>query len=170
MRRRQSSFVCSSGTLQDNIRWPKSRRRPVPWARLFASATIRCREAQSTRFCGTNFTQAPSIGTVKLIRRVHAPIVTKDLWERAQAVLHGRHADRHRKMKHEFAFSGIVSRRHCGCSLVGEIKKGRYIYYYCTGYKRKCPAPYTREDVPGGKFADLLQGLVLDDEIVACRI
>jgi site-specific DNA recombinase len=59
---------------------------------------------------------------------IHAPIVTKDLWERVQAVLDGRHANRHRKMRHEFAFSGLVSCGHCGCSLVGEIKKGQYIY------------------------------------------
>jgi site-specific DNA recombinase len=97
---------------------------------------------------------------------VHAPIVTKELWERVQAVLDGRHAKRHRKMKHEFAFSGLVSCGHCGCSLVGEIKKGQYIYYHCTGYKGKCPEPYTREEVLGEKFTDLLKGLVLDDEIM----
>ncbi|MGC9950217.1 MAG: hypothetical protein ABSF64_27955, partial [Bryobacteraceae bacterium] len=26
---------------------------------------------------------------------------------------------------------------HCGCSLVGEIKKKRYVYYHCTGYRGK---------------------------------
>jgi len=97
---------------------------------------------------------------------VHTPLVTKDLWERVQAVLDGRHANRHRKVKHEFAFSGLVSCGHCGCSLVGEIKKGQYIYYHCTGYKGKCPEPYTREEVLEEKFAELLKGLVLDDEIM----
>jgi hypothetical protein len=29
--------------------------------------------------------------------------------------------------KHEFAFSGLVACGYCGCSLVGEIKKQRYI-------------------------------------------
>jgi len=49
---------------------------------------------------------------------------------------------------------------------VGEIKKGKYIYYPCTGYKGKCPEPYTREEVLEEKFADLLRCLVLDDEIM----
>ncbi len=53
----------------------------------------------------------------------------------------GRHEKRNRKVKHEFAFSGLITCGHCGCSLVGEIKKGRYIYYHCTGYKGKCPEP-----------------------------
>jgi site-specific DNA recombinase len=97
---------------------------------------------------------------------VHTPLVTKDLWERVQAILDGRFANRHRKVKHEFAFSGLVSCGHCGCSLVGEIKKGRYVYYHCTGYKGKCPEPYTREEVLEERFADLLRGLVLDDEIM----
>jgi predicted metal-binding protein len=36
---------------------------------------------------------------------------------------------------------------HCGGAMVGEIKKRRYIYYHCTGFKGKCPGPYTREEV-----------------------
>jgi site-specific DNA recombinase len=96
---------------------------------------------------------------------VHAPLVTTELWQRVQGVLGFRHAKRHRKFKHDFAFSGLISCGHCGCSLVGEIKKGRYIYYHCTGYKGKCPEPYTREEVLAKQFADLLKSLVLDGEI-----
>ena len=102
----------------------------------------------------------------KIYSGVHAPLVTSDLWVRVQTVLDGRRANRHRKMKHDFAFSGLVSCGHCGCSLVGEIKKGKYIYYHCTGYKGKCPEPYTREEVLEEKFADLLRCLVLDNEIM----
>jgi site-specific DNA recombinase len=98
---------------------------------------------------------------------VHAPLVTRELWERVQAALDGRLANRHRKVKHDFAFSGLISCGHCGCSLVGEIKKGRYVYYHCTGYKGKCPEPYTREELLEERFAVLLKGLVLDDEIMA---
>ena len=97
---------------------------------------------------------------------VHAPLVTSELWERVQAALDGRLASRHRKVKHDFAFSGLISCGHCGCSLVGEIKKGRYVYYHCTGYKGKCPEPYTREEVLEEQFADLLKGLVLDEDVV----
>jgi site-specific DNA recombinase len=97
---------------------------------------------------------------------MHAPLVTKDLWERVQEVLDGRHANRHRKMKHNFAFSGLISCGHCGCALVGEIKKGKYVYYHCTGYKGKCPEPYTREEVLEEQFAHLLGSLVLDAEIL----
>ena len=96
----------------------------------------------------------------------HKPIVTPELWDRVQATLDHRFAQRHRKFKHSFAFSGLVTCGHCGCSLVGEIKKGRYIYYHCSGYKGKCPEPYTREEVLEERFADLLKGLVFDEEVI----
>jgi len=40
--------------------------------------------------------------------------------------------------------------------MVGEIKKGRYVYYHCTGYKQKCGEPYVREEVLKAKFSHLL--------------
>jgi site-specific DNA recombinase len=40
--------------------------------------------------------------------------------------------------------------------MVGEIKKGKYTYYHCTGYKQKCPEPYVREEVLEEKFTEAL--------------
>ena len=51
----------------------------------------------------------------------HQPLVTRELWERVQGVLDGRHAKKHRRVKHNFAFSGLIACGHCGCSIVGEI-------------------------------------------------
>ena len=72
-----------------------------------------------------------------------------------------------RTVKHRFAFSGLIACGHCGCSLVGEIKKRRYVYYHCTGYKGKCREPYTREEVLEERFGTLLEGLSFDDEVMA---
>ena len=78
----------------------------------------------------------------RVYKGAHEPIVSRELWERVQEVLEGRHAKRHRRAKHNFAFSGLISCGHCGCAIVGEMKKQRYVYYHCSGYKRKCPEPY----------------------------
>jgi site-specific DNA recombinase len=102
----------------------------------------------------------------KAYRGSHTPLVTRDLWEHVQTILDRRFDKRHRKVKHDFAFSQLISCGYCGCSLVGELKKKRYVYYHCTGYKTKCPDPYTREEVLEERFADLLKGLVFDDEIL----
>jgi site-specific DNA recombinase len=86
-------------------------------------------------------------------RGTYEPIVSRELWSRVQEVLDHRFAKR-------FAFSGLIACGHCGCSLVGEIKKGRYVDYHCTGAKGKCPEPYTRQEVLEERFADILKGLI----------
>jgi site-specific DNA recombinase len=96
----------------------------------------------------------------------HQPLVTRDLWERVQDMMDGRNASKHRRVKHDFAFSGLIACGHCGCSVVGEIKKQKYIYYHCTGYKGKCDEPYVREEVLEEKFGALLGRLVFDDEVL----
>ncbi|MBM4073840.1 MAG: recombinase family protein, partial [Planctomycetes bacterium] len=87
----------------------------------------------------------------KTYRGRHEPLVSRELWQRTQEVLDGRFALRPKKTKHQLAFTGLLTCGHCGCALVGEIKKGRYVYYHCTGYKGKCPEPYTREEVLDGR-------------------
>ena len=47
----------------------------------------------------------------------------------------------------DFAFTSLINCGHCGFALVGEMKKQKYVYYHCTGYKGKCPEPYTSEEV-----------------------
>ena len=96
----------------------------------------------------------------------HQPLVARDLWERVQGTLDSRNASKHRRVKHDFAFSGLIACGHCGCSMVGEIKKQRYIYYHCTGYKGKCDEPYVREEVLEEKFGALLGRLAFDDEVL----
>jgi site-specific DNA recombinase len=71
------------------------------------------------------------------------------------------------RVKDQFAFRGLISCGHCGCALVGEIKKGRYVYYHCTGYKGKCPEPYTRQEVLENKFTELLKGITFSEEVLA---
>ena len=94
----------------------------------------------------------------------YEPIVSRELWEQVQAILDGRGTKKTRKAKEQFAFSGLITCGHCGCAMVGEIKKGRYVYYHCTGFKGKCPEPYTREEVLEEKFTSLLKGISFSDE------
>ena len=98
---------------------------------------------------------------------VHEALVTGAVWERCQEILDGRHDKKHRKVKHDFAFSGLISCGHCGCSLVGEMKKGRHVYYHCTGYRGKCLEPYTREEKLASRFAARLRELVIPSEVIA---
>ena len=102
----------------------------------------------------------------ELYQGSHQTLVSRDLWDRVQDMMDGRNASKHRRVKHNFAFSGLIACGHCGCSIVGEIKKQKYIYYHCTGYKGKCDEPYVREEVLEEKFGALLGSLVFDDEVL----
>ncbi len=110
---------------------------------------------------------------VRLLRRspgfsIERAIASLELWEQVQAVLDGRHLKRPKKRTHEFAFGGgLLTCGHCGCALVGETKKGRYVYFHCTGYRRKCAESYTREDVLEQKFTALLKAISFSAEVLA---
>jgi DNA invertase Pin-like site-specific DNA recombinase len=102
----------------------------------------------------------------KLYRGTYEPIITRELFRRVQEVLQQR-LGRRQKQKHDFAFSGLITCGYCGCSLVGETKKGRYVYYHCTGNKGKCPKPYVREEFLEAEFTKVVKGLTFSDEVLA---
>jgi DNA invertase Pin-like site-specific DNA recombinase len=96
----------------------------------------------------------------------HKPIITRSLWQRVQEVTDDRRRGKTRRVKHDFAFSKLIKCGHCGCAMVGEVKKGKYIYYHCTGYKGKCKEPYTREEKVDVQFRELLESLNFDQEVM----
>jgi site-specific DNA recombinase len=109
----------------------------------------------------------------KLIQGKHEALVPVELWERVQGVLDGRFAKKGKRGRHDFAFSGLIACHACGCAVVGEIKKQRYVYYHCTGYADKCqgnPAScrrkYVREEALEARFTELLGRLRFDDEVL----
>jgi site-specific DNA recombinase len=96
----------------------------------------------------------------------HEPLVTSENWQRVQELLDARAENKTRKVKHDLAFTGLVRCGHCGCMMVGEIKKGQYVYYHCTGNRGNCPEPFTRQEVPSGAFASILKELVIPPAIL----
>lgn len=66
----------------------------------------------------------------------HKPIISKKMFDNAQAVLHGKNDSR--KNKHSYPYRGFMTCAECGCGLTSDKKKGRYVYYYCTNGKGNC--------------------------------
>jgi site-specific DNA recombinase len=109
----------------------------------------------------------------RLIQGRHEALVPVELWERVQGVLDRRFAKKGKRGRHDFAFSGLIACHACGCAVVGEIKKQRYVYYHCTGYANKCqgnPAScrrkHVREEALEAQFTELLGRLRFDDEVL----
>ena len=76
----------------------------------------------------------------------------------------GRRRTRHQK--HEWAFRGLLTCGHCGCALTAEIKKGKYVYYHCTGNKGKCPEKWVREEEIDRQFGQVIAALKMDKEVL----
>jgi DNA invertase Pin-like site-specific DNA recombinase len=102
----------------------------------------------------------------RLYAGIHEPLVTGELWDKVQMILRDRGTKKPKKRKHNFAFSGLVRCGHCDCAVVGELQKGRYVYYHCSGHKGKCPEAYVREEVLEEKFTSILRRLSFDREIL----
>lgn len=71
----------------------------------------------------------------KLYKGNHEPIISRELWDKVQSVLDRKCSYHYRVSKHDLPFSGVIRCGHCGCAVIGEIKKGKYVYYHCTGQR-----------------------------------
>ncbi len=98
---------------------------------------------------------------------VFESIVPRDLWLAAQAALDRRLGKRAKKTGHCFPFSGMLQCASCGFALVGEIKKGKYVYYHCSGARGKCPEPYVRQETLEEAYSAMLRRISIDEGIVA---
>lgn len=61
----------------------------------------------------------------------HEPIISRELYTICQNIIQSR--IKGKASKHDFAFSNLLKCSKCGCYMVGELKKGKYVYYHCTG-------------------------------------
>ena len=95
----------------------------------------------------------------------HVPLVTRKLFEAVQAALRGGGGQR--QGRKEFLFRGLLRCSHCGCMLVGEIKKGKYVYYHCTQARGKCEQPWIREETIDALFGDVFRSIQIDDSTIS---
>ncbi|MFT4053841.1 MAG: recombinase family protein [Novosphingobium sp.] len=93
----------------------------------------------------------------------HETLVSVELWQAVQDILDGRASTNVRADPRIFPFSGLITCGHCDCAIVAEIKKERYVYYHCTGYRGKCPERYVREEVLQDKFLTTIGQLQCSD-------
>jgi hypothetical protein len=100
-------------------------------------------------------------------RGTHDPLISRELFEAVQEVLtlHGKR--RMAQKTHRFAFKGLIRCGHCGCAMVAELKKGKYIYYHCTQNKGKCPGGVSiPESEIDRQFAMSLEAIQMPPEAV----
>lgn len=78
----------------------------------------------------------------------HEPLVSQELFDRAQEVFSLHDRDKVRERKHPHFLRGIVACGSCGSALSSMVAKGRsahYPYFYCLGRftgRTDCKEPY----------------------------
>ena len=88
---------------------------------------------------------------------VHVPLVSRELFDRVQALLHGKAVDR--VVKHSFLFSRLARCASCHYSLIGERKKG-HTYYRCHNRPFKSSPVYPTTSMREEQLEGAVQGLL----------
>ena len=97
-------------------------------------------------------------------RGKHETFISPQLFENVQAVIRGHHKGKYRK--HDIAFRGMLTCAHDGSTVTAELKKGKYVYYRCSGYHGKCDLPRFREEQISEKLSKIFEDIRIPDEVV----
>jgi site-specific DNA recombinase len=95
----------------------------------------------------------------------HAPLVSAELFERVQAVF--RSHNKPKLSPRDFAYRGLLTCAYDNCKVTAEIKKEKYTYYRCTGFRGKCDLPYFREEELGDRLGQILKNIHIPDTVLA---
>src|ERR1700758_375162 len=60
----------------------------------------------------------------------HEPLISLELFQRVQDTFAGRNKPKYRR--HDFAFAGLLTCAHDGCTVTTELQKRKYVYYRCS--------------------------------------
>ena len=82
-------------------------------------------------------------------------LITPELYVQVQAVLNGH--NRPKYSKHAMAFRGMLTCAHDHCTVTAELKKNKYVYYRCSGYRGKCALPRFREEQIAARMGHVLE-------------
>lgn len=84
----------------------------------------------------------------------HEPLIAEEIFYNVQSKFNQSKARTHDV---EFNYTGLLKCGHCGCQMTAELKKGKYVYYHCTGKRGgTCKKDYIREEQIDEVFMDLI--------------
>ena len=101
----------------------------------------------------------------ELYNGTHPNVVTTEIWERVQTSL--KYCNKPKYAARNVAFRGLLTCANDGCLLTAEVKKEKYTYYRCTGYRGKCATPRFTESEIAAKLGATLDEIHVPADIVS---
>ena len=98
----------------------------------------------------------------KIYQGTHPALISKEIFNAVQEAFAAH--NKPKLTKKQFAYRGLMVCGKCGCAITAEIKKGKYIYYHCTGFKGKCGNKSVREETLSEQFGDIVKRIHIDDD------
>ena len=101
----------------------------------------------------------------QLYEHKYQPLIPRQLFDRVQDVFNGYDKKPYRYGCKPFVFRALVRCAECGCLITGEKKKGQYVYYSCSNYKKVHKNRiYVKEDDLLIQVEEMLKKIKLTDE------
>jgi site-specific DNA recombinase len=90
-------------------------------------------------------------------------LVDQYLFNKVQAVLREKYKGKY--SFRQFVFSRLLTCGQCGHIITAEKKKGKYVYYHCTGYGNTCKPEYYREEDLDKEFLNIVKRISIPPEL-----
>ncbi len=130
----------------------------TPSGRVFSKSMIEMVLKNPIYFGEFEWNGARYLGT-------HQPLISREVFDTVQSVLTGGRTSRFRKL--DFLFKGFLKCDACGCAIVAERKKQKYVYYHCTHARGECNQPWVKEETLEAQMAAVFRAIEIDRDIVA---
>ncbi len=96
----------------------------------------------------------------------HEPIISYELFQKAQEVRLGHNKKPFQYAAKPFIFRGMITCGDCGCLVSPELKKGKYVYYSCTNAKGICHRDYINETNFLNEVTHYFDEISLSEEVI----
>ncbi len=102
----------------------------------------------------------------QLYKGNYEPLISMELFDKVQKLIVKNNIPKSKK--HYFLYRGFIKCGDCGCMHTASLKKGKYIYYYCTNSKRICNQhqKYIEEQDMHTLYSNKLAELPIDVDVV----
>jgi site-specific DNA recombinase len=96
----------------------------------------------------------------------YQPLISEALFDQVQDIMAGHNKAPVHYAGHPILFRGLITCEHCGCTVTGDIKKQKYVYYSCNNSKKMCQKIWVREELLLEPLMEYFDRIQLPDAVI----